>query len=301
MTVEPPIHEKQATPRGLLLQQAADGSHVVAHRVEMSRLAGSLLFGLAAVAATLWPDAAPAIAVSGAAWAMVSFGVLAPWSQSETTAAALAQELFDTELFGIPWSQSLVDRPPADEDLRRRARRSSLHEERMATWYPEVGGIDHAYGTLICQRENLSWDSRLRNRYATALSCAIAGWTAIGLVVGVAAGLSVWELLVRWFAPSASALLLAGQHARANRELASERRLLLDRVRQTLDSADPGPLSEDDRKRLRDEARSIQDGIIRTRKRSERVPRWFYERFRSEDEVDMRETASDTVTRLRLP
>lgn len=300
VTTAPPIHEKQATPRGLLLQRAADGSHLLAHRIEMSRLAVSLLFGLAAVVATRWPDTAPMIAVSGATWAIFSFCVLAPWSQRETTTAALTQELFDTELFDIPWSPSLVDQPPAEEDLRRRARYSSLHEERMTTWYPEVGGIDHAYGILICQRENLSWDSRLRNRYATTLMCAIGGWTVIGLVVGVVTGLSVWELLIRWFAPSTAALLFAGQHARVNRELAYERRMLRDRVRQVLDSAGPGPLSKHHRNRLYDEARSIQDGIFRTRNHSERVPRWFYECFRSADEADMRETASDTVKRLRL-
>lgn len=298
MITEMQIHEQQATDRGLLLQRAADGSHVVAHRIESVRLVVSLLFGAAAVAATLWPPAAPAIAVSGAVWALFSFAVLAPWSQRESNVATLAQEGFDTWLFRIPWSPSLVERPPADEELRRRARRSTLAETRMTTWYPDVSGVEHEYATLICQRENLSWDSRLRDRYATALGCSIVAWTAIGIAVGLGADLSVRELLVRWFVPSTSALLLAWQHARANRELASEREVLFARVRGQLDVADSAPLSDEERGRLSDEARSIQDGIFRTRKRSERVPRWMYERFRSRDEADMRETAADTVERL---
>lgn len=300
MTARVEIHDQQATPRGLLLQRAADGSHVVSHRIEVFRLTGSLLFGCAAVVATLWPAVAPAIAVAGAVWALLSFGVLAPWSQRETTGAALAQELFDTWLFRIPWSTSIIDPRPADEDLRRCARRSTLGEARMATWYPDVSGIEHEYGTLICQRENLSWDARLRSRWASVLSCGVAAWTVVGICVGLGADLSVRELLVRWFVPSMSALLLAEQHARANRELSRERALLGTRVRGLLDAADSAPLSDEDRQRLRTESRSIQDGIFRTRKRSERVPRWLYERFRTNDEADMRETAAETVGRLSL-
>lgn len=297
MATQPQIYDQQATDRGLLLQRAADGSHVVAHHIETTRLIGSLLFGAAAVVATLWPAAAPVIAITGAGWALLSFALLA-WSQSETTNSALAQELFDTWLFRIPWSPALVDPQPPDEELRMRARRSTLARARMATWYPNVSGVEHEYGSLICQRENLSWDSRLRNRYATALSCCIVVWSSLGVVVGLGADLSVRELVVRWFVPSMAALLLAGQDARANRELASERSILFARVRGLLDAADSAPLSDQQRDLLRNEARSIQDGIFRTRKCSTRVPRWLYERFRSRDEADMRETAAETVSRL---
>src|SRR5689334_13291441 len=107
----PEIHELQATDRGILLQRAADGSHVVAHRIEITRLLVSLGFGIAAVAATLWPNAAVAIGAAGAVWALLSFAVLAPWSQRETDAAALAQESFDTWLFGLPWSKSITEQP----------------------------------------------------------------------------------------------------------------------------------------------------------------------------------------------
>jgi len=294
----PEIHDQQATPKGILLQRAADGSHVVAHRIEMLRLVVSLAFGLAAVLATAWPPAAVSIGVAAAAWAVLSFAILGLWSQRETSAAALAQETLDTWLFDLPWSPSITERPLPDEELRRRARKSMLAEERMITWYPDVSGIERAYGVLICQRENLTWDWRLRRRYANALVGGITAWIVLGVAIGFALDLSVRELLIRWFVPSIAALLLAAQHARGHREIASERETLAARVRAELDLADCDPLAVDDCTRLRNFSRGIQDGIYRTRKRIERVPRKLYEHHRNEDEKDMRETAADTVARL---
>jgi hypothetical protein len=258
----------------------------------------SLLFGVAAVVATAWPSAAAPIGVAGATWALASFAGLGVWSQRETAAASLAQETFDTWLFGLPWSASITDTPLPDEELRRRARRSTLAEARMATWYPDVAGIQHEYGVLVCQRENLTWDGRLRRRYANALAATIAAWTAAGVGIGLALDTSTRDVVVRWFVPSMSALLLAAQQARGNREIAAEREQLAARVRAELEVADTSPLSADDRIRLRETSRAIQDGIYRTRRRSERVPRRIYEHFRDTDEEDMRETAADTVKRL---
>lgn len=293
------IHEQQATPRGLLLQRAADGSHVVAHRIEVIRVLTSVLFGIAAVVATGWPDVAAPISVAGATWAVVSFGALGIWSQRETSAAALAQEAFDTWLFHLPWSTTIAERPLPDEELRRRARRSTLAGNRMTTWYPDVAGIAREYGVLICQRENLTWDWRLRRRYANALTAAIAGWLVTGVSIGIVIDLSTRDLVVRWFVPSMSALLFAAQQARGNREIASERERLAEQVRAEFETADSSPPTPEQRQGLRDTSRAIQDGIYRTRKRTERVPRPIYEHFRDLDEDDMRETASDAIARLR--
>jgi hypothetical protein len=292
------IHEKQGTPTGLLLQRAADGSHVVAYRVEMVRLLVSLAFGAAALVAAAWPSSATAIAVASAAWTALSFAVLGVWGQRETSAAAVAQESFDIWLYGLPWSSSITDKPLAEEELRRRARRSTADEQRLATWYPNVSGIAPVYAALLCQRENLTWDWRLRRRYAQLLAVAISAWIALGVAIGLFADLTVRQIVVRWFVPSASVLLLAAQHVRGHREIAREKEELAVTVRAELDAADPGVLPPSEESRLWVLCRSIQDGLLRTRKRSERVPRWLYERHRDTDEEDMRETAEAIRARL---
>lgn len=288
----------QATPRGLLLQRAADGSHAVAYRVERARLLGSLAFGAAALIAAAWPASAPVIAIASTGWMVLSFSVLGAWSQRETNAAAIAQETFDTWLYGLPWSTSVAGRQIAEEELRRRSRRSTADEQRLATWYPDVSGTAPVHAALLCQRENLSWDWRLRRRYAGLLTVAIAAWISLGVLIGLLADLSVRQVSVRWFVPSASALLLAAQHVRGHHEIANEKEQLAATVRAELDGADSKPLSASEETRLWSLCRLVQDGICRMRKRSERVPRWMYERYRDDDEQDMRETVEDIRARL---
>lgn len=292
------LHERQGAPHGLLLQRAADGSHAVAYRIEAVRLVISVAFGMAAIVSTAWPTVAKPIGAASALWAGFSFVVLAVWSQRETTAAALAQESFDTWLYGLPWTTASRDRPLPEEELRRRARRSKLPEERLTTWYPDVSGLAAPYQALACQRENLSWDWRLRRRYATALAVAIAAWIALGVLIGLVGDLSVRDLVIRWFVPSSSLLLLAAQQVRGHHEIAAEKEQLAAEVRAELEAANNLPLSSDEETRLWQRCRLIQDGIFRARKRGERVPRWLFERYRDRDELDMRETAAATRERL---
>lgn len=292
------LHERQATPHGLLLQRAADGSHAVAYRIEAVRLVVSVGFGLAAIVATAWPSVAKPTGAASALWAGFSFVVLAVWSQRETTAAALAQESFDTWLYGLPWTSASRDLPLAEEELRRRARKSTLPEERLVTWYPDVSGMAAPYQALACQRENLGWDGRLRRRYATALAVAIATWIALGVLIGLVGDLSVRDLGIQWFVPSSSMLLLAAQQARGHHEIATEKEQLAAEVRAELDGADNLSLAPDEEARLWQRCRLIQDGLLRARKRGERVPRWLFERYRDNDELDMRETAAATRARL---
>jgi hypothetical protein len=298
MNPEAALHERQGTPLGLLLQRAADGSHAVAYRIEAVRLVISIAFGIAAIMSTAWPTVAKPIGAASALWAGFSFVVLAVWSQRETTAAALAQESFDTWLYGLPWTTASRERPLAEEELRRRARKSRLPEERLATWYPDVSGLAAPYQVLTCQRENLSWDWRLRRRYATALVVAIAAWIALGVLIGLVGDLSVRDLVVRWFVPSSSLLLFAAQQVRGHREIAAEKEQLTAEVRAELDAADNVRLSREEEARLWQRCRLIQDGLLRARKRDERVPRWLFERYRDNDELDMRETAAATRERL---
>ncbi|WP_367576045.1 S-4TM family putative pore-forming effector [Nocardia mangyaensis] len=45
-------------------------------------------------------------------------------------------------------------------------------------------------------------------------------------------------------------------------------------------------------------ARDVQDGVLRTRLDTTRVPEWFYKHFRDNDERDFGDTAEDHRTRL---
>lgn len=88
--------------------------------------------------------------------------------------------------------------------------------------------------------------------------------------------------------------------ARCHQHIANEKENLATLVRAELDAADPAGPSVDEVDDLASRCREVQRGLFTLRQRSERVPRIVYERFRSEDEADMRDTVAELRTRLGL-
>ncbi|MEY2420008.1 MAG: hypothetical protein QOI95_75 [Acidimicrobiaceae bacterium] len=291
------IGVRQASDRGLLLQRAADASHRTAQTIEAARLSISIAFGLLAIVATSLPGTAPTIAVSGGTWAFVSLS-LGLIARRATKTASLVQEEFDTWLFGLEWSDACPDHQIEESELRRLARRSVLDESRLASWYPDVTGLHPVYAALVCQGENLSWDWRLRRRWSMLLSVGAVAWSIAGILLAILLDLSVRQIAIRWFAPSAAVLAMVLQQARAHRDVADTREQLATTVRSELRSARSGTPSTSTELRLWEVSRSVQDGLLASRKRAERVPRWLYERFRDVDESDMQETVEDLRSRL---
>jgi hypothetical protein len=80
--------------------------------------------------------------------------------------------------------------------------------------------------------------------------------------------------------------------------VATERQRLSHLVTSELRAARPGAIGNSDWRRLRQVARDIQDGILRTRLDVSRVPEWFYRRYRNRDELDFADTAEGHRRRL---
>ena len=293
------INEHQQSERGILLQKAADGAHAAAYLIEGWRMSISVALMLAALVATAVHAVAAPIALTGAAWSFVSVLLLSSISQRHTTVAATAQHEFDTWLFGIPWSSYAGERIP-DEELRRWARKSKIAEHRLKTWYPEVSGLPVPYAVLSCQRESLTWDWRLRRRFAIVLVVSASAWAALGISIGLIADLSVRTLALRWFLPSSSALIMALQMANGHSQIATAKDKLAAIVRSELGRAgSPGP-STAEQAELMTVAAQVQEGLFKLRQKRERVPRRIYEMYRDRDEADMRATTADLRERFDL-
>ncbi len=80
--------------------------------------------------------------------------------------------------------------------------------------------------------------------------------------------------------------------------MADERERLAKVVNTELNSGCPGPVPDTEWHRLRNVARDVQDGVLRTRLEPARVPEWFYKRFRDDDERDFGDTAEGHRVRL---
>lgn len=281
MTYSNDINQRQNEAASIKLLKAAGGAHRYAEMSESARLVITLASLAMAIAATLRADAASVLALIGVFATVVSELLRAVFSVPWSRTAMLLQERFDTELFGLPWKQSLGRRPP-DEDVHHWSRRFRKDSDPKENWYVDVTGIPKGHAALICQRQNLSWDARLRGIWSSALLLGGLTWIGTGIVIGFFAEWRVSELVVRWLAPSSPALVLTFRSAWSQRRIAAEKKALIDRVESLLQSVPINAASADTL--LLQAAREIQDDLARLRSDETRVPGRIYRWYLSSDE-----------------
>ncbi|WP_158842347.1 S-4TM family putative pore-forming effector [Saccharothrix deserti] len=297
------IHERQLDHDMLRLQRAASASHQRGQLVEAVRGVAAALLAVAGILVTILGHGRPAVAITGFFWFLVSAFLLKRLAGTTARQGALLQEMFDTGLFHLPWRSTVAGDPIPEPDVNRLARqltRGSAKDQRITGgWYDPTSDVHHPYDVLIAQEQNLAWDARLRRRYSYFIVAAAVLWTAIGLAVGLAiANATLPDTLLSFFVPSLAAYQIAIEIWAGQQKVADERERLTKIVNSELRDGRPGPVPEREWHRLRDVARDVQDGILRTRLDPTRVPEWFYKRFRDGDERDFADTAEGH--RLRL-
>lgn len=297
------IHERQLDDDMVLLQRAAAASHQRGQLLEAVRVDAALALAAAGIVITLIGYGRTAVSIVGFFWFVVSAFLLKGLAGSTARQGALLQEMFDTALFHMPWRATVAGDPIPEPDVRRLARqlpRGGEKDKRITGgWYDPTHGVHHPYDVFIAQEQNLAWDARLRRRYSHVIAGAAILWTTIGLVIGLAvANATLLDTVLSFFAPSLAAYQIAYEIWSGQRKVAEERERLAKVVIAELNSGNPGPVSDTEWHRLRNVARDVQDGVLRTRLDTTRVPERFYKFFREEDEQDFGDTAEGH--RLRL-
>lgn len=300
-----PIHERQLDSRMVRLQRAAAASHQRGQLVESTRAGAAVLLAAAGIVVTLTGHGRPAMSITGAAWFLVSAFLLKRAAGTTARQGALLQEMFDTALFYLPWRSAVAGNPVPEPDvhhLARKLRQGGAKDQRItAGWYDSTEGVHHPYDVLIAQEQNLGWDARLRRRYASLILAAVVIWSGLGLVAGIViANATTVNTLLSFFVPSLAAYQVALEIWAGQQRIAAERQRLLSIVTAELRNAQPGPVSEPEWHRVREVARDIQDGILRTRLDAIRVPEWFYRHYRNRDELDFADTAEGHRGRLAM-
>jgi hypothetical protein len=204
---------------------AADVAHAKSQRVESIQAGAALALALGSLVASIKPSLTPWVAIAGFAWLAIAELGLSRYSQRWTNKATLLQERFDRDLFGLPWHNSVGEKP-TDGEVARLAAEYSRDRSVKENWYVDVTGLARPYAILVCQRENLVWDEANRDRWSKFLLRVSLLWCAIGIVVGISLGWSTFELLVRWFIPSSAALWYGIRSARKHADVATIKRKL---------------------------------------------------------------------------
>ncbi|QLQ39504.1 S-4TM family putative pore-forming effector [Micromonospora robiginosa] len=276
----------QTEPAMMALLRAMSVCHTRAQRLDALRTTTSVTVAAAGAVVAFTGVSATAVTALGALWAVVNALGLATWSRGQLRRAATIQEMFDVDLFRLPWNEVAAgDRVTAPEISR--LDRAYRGDERYLRDYYEIPDLPAPYDVLACQQQSLGWGARLRRRYAHTVLAAVATWAAVGVVYGVLAGLTVAHLLLAWFVPSLGALLLGVEIYRGQRDVATERDRATAAVHDHLTAAVRDPTAA---AALPAVARQVQDLLFRTRCTQPRVPNWFFRRFHAADRIDFQST-----------
>ena len=300
-----PIHERQLDEDMLRLQRAAAASHQRGQLIEAIRVNAAVALAIAGIVVTLVGHGRSVVSIVGAAWFVISAFFLRRAAATTARHGALLQEMFDTSLFYLPWRSTVAGDPVPEPDvaqLARRLRPGCAKDQRIrAGWYDPTDGVQYPYDVLIAQEQNLGWDARLRRRYAALVVAAAVIWSALGLAAGMLiANATIVGTLLSFFIPSLAIYQIALEIWSGQQRVSAERQRLTQEVTSELRKAQPGAITDAEWHRLREVARNIQDGIMRTRLDVSRVPEWFYRHYRNQDELDFADTAEGHRRRLAL-
>ncbi|MGW3663427.1 S-4TM family putative pore-forming effector [Streptomyces sp. NPDC005141] len=244
------------------------------------------------------------ISIVGFLWFVISAFLLKGLAADTARQGALLQEMFDIALFHMPWRATVAGDPVPEPDVRRLARKlprgGSMDKRITNGWYDPTHGVHHPCDVLIAQEQNLAWDARLRRRYSHLIAATGMVSATVGLVAGlVIADATLGDILLSFFVPSLAAYQITYEIWSGQRKVADERDRLTKVVDAELRHGCAGLVPDEEWHRLRNVARDVQDGVLRTRLDTTRVPEWFYKRFREDDERDFGDTAEGH--RVRLP
>lgn len=114
--------------------------------------------------------------------------------------AARIQQLFDCDLFNLPWNDALCGNQPLPEDVYKY--KEGVPTEKLYGWYEsEISSLPHEYAVLICMRTNVVYDQSIRKYYQRL--CTIMAIIASLLVfcTGFIADVTLWNLFLYAIVP----------------------------------------------------------------------------------------------------
>ncbi|MGQ0713719.1 MAG: S-4TM family putative pore-forming effector [Gemmatimonadaceae bacterium] len=305
------IPTRQNTPEALDCQAAAKLLYRRAELLFYLQFAlGVIVPVLVAIANLVLPQLPFAVNVtrtSFAAWGAL-YGlvimlldelVFDDWQQGWKRSAATAQEMFDTTLFKLSWRTTKVGTPLEGSDVHNWAktwRRGDPSLKKVRDWYaPIVGCVPLHLARVLCQRTNLWWDSRLRQRYGFILGAFAVVLAVLAAAVFKYLGLDVDGLLLATVT-LAPAFRWAIRERRRQLAAASTLDRLCSRARELHDDIAAHRVDLLDAGR---QSRELQDDIFDHRKSVPIGLSWLYNILRPHFEVGMRVDAERSVRDYR--
>jgi hypothetical protein len=234
-----------------------------------------------------WPEHKTIAGCVGALLSLVSL-IIDRVQKHITKTAASIQEQFDRELFKLDWDQYNGTNKVDPEKIISYSKRYT--KEDVYNWYSEniTSSIPHNMAVVLCQKANLQWDKELRKEYRN-LILTLSLFYACLMIASIALYFSkTYEFLGQLF------LMLVGSAAfikycytviidktdiiKEKEELASKLNILLEKYKKSQSQPSKENLSR------------IQTTIFNSRRKSVKIPDWFYNLRKKKQEKEMNET-----------
>ena len=286
---ETPIVVAQNSPEIQRLFVAQRAIYSQAKRIHNARLVAAIvLASVSPLVLFLFPGTAIVLGIVGVAATVTLEGILASHEESRIRKGARIQEEIDTRLFHLPWNQINAGSKVLPEDVIALDRAYTGNRSSLLDWYADPSPLPRPLDVLLCQRANLTWDSRLRRVYGARV-------VALTLLLVVAAIVVVWfanpsfrDTMLAIVVPMLPALNQGRRLATAHFSSASEKDRIRAEVASLLSEAKKSPHTI-----TAEQCRIVQNRIFDLRSRGPLVPDWWYKRLRDGYEIDMRLTVAE--------
>lgn len=247
-----------------------------------------------------WPGTKSWTVLYAVSVSLLDTFVLERWQARYRKLGAQFQELFDGELFRLPWNSFSAGDPPAVEDVAEQGS-AFLRRNPKATWlkdwYPvEIAALPLPYAALVCQRTNCWWDQRLRKRYLRGLVVMVVLLVGSLTAYGLARQLSMEQFFLAVLAPLWPALVWGIREALKQNDAAEHADRLRIHVEKLWDRCLTAPPPIDSLVR---ELQAIQTEIQRGRTSRPLIFDWVHRIFRPRHQQLMQTGAAEMVARLQ--
>ncbi|AYH43576.1 S-4TM family putative pore-forming effector [Azoarcus sp. DN11] len=285
----------QMRPENKLLLRARDRNYRAAKLTQGIVVALSIVLPVIGVlVGTSHPEVRPYVALGGLILLLLETALIDRVLKGWLKRGAKLQEQFDTEVFDLSWNKFVTGARVEPEDVRALSAKplSVIRERHFDNWYePCVSQLPKHLARLVCQRTNISYDSRLRRRYGDRLLVLTLLFGVGLLFAGLIMGLSVPELVITLLVPFMPVLSWALKERLQHSNTATS----LTNLGNEWDKIWTLALSGASEAEVTRESRNLQDAIYQHRERSPLVFDWVYYRLRTANEDEAHHAAEELV------
>lgn len=252
----------------------------------------------AALSSALWPAARPAVALFAVLLGIFEVTSIDRWMKARLKEGAKLQEQFDCQVLDISWNEFVVGAQVDAEDVFENAceNLSASDEQRLRDWYPMVvADAPIEIARLICQRENLVYDSEMRIAYGRVLLWSIVCFVGVAGAAGLYFNFTFTTFVLGALVPAAPALTWALRERKRQTDTVET----LARLKTESENLIRFTMKDQDPAKARGRARELQDAVYSHRLTSSLVFEWLYRRLRPRLESKLSHGAAYWVDEYR--